>query len=221
MEAHTRLGFIVALVMAIAIAAIASADTKSRKLSLKEMLEINSLAANGGFEMGKGMRAERWQGAATHPPVRTKAEAHSGKYSMHSKLVNEGKVPQEGLLEQSFEIPEVPEENAEPLMFSFWIKVVHSGPSYVQQYHITWMDKNGRNLGSTGFKHYGGKPGEWTQVTAKLSPPAKTVQSHVRFRFVTGAVKGGSGEAYIDDIVLMTRDPKGLKRLTDQLQRNR
>ena len=88
---------------------------------------------------------------------------------------------------------------------TFWIKEIDYGVSYVQQYMINWISDKGQvgNIGLTNFK--GGK--KWTKISApKLTAPKDATGVRLMFRFVTGAVKGGSGEIFIDDIAIKRSD---------------
>ena len=134
--------------------------------------------------------------------MRSDKEAHSGKYSLHSKLKNEFALPNEGHLIQSVNNGII---GGEKYDLTFWIKEVDYGVSYVQQYMINWVSEAGPvgNIGLTNFK--GGK--NWTKVSIpKLTAPNNATGLRLMFRFVTGAIKGGSGEVFIDDIAIKRSD---------------
>ena len=143
---------------------------------------------NGGFEDEfNDNDTDGWVRASNVPPVRSDKEAHSGTYSLQSKLKNEKNfaVPSEGHL----------------------IQVVKNGigVSYVQQYMINWISDIGQvgNIALTNFK--GGK--KWTKVSVpKLTAPKDATGVRLMFRFVTGAIEGGSGEIFIDDIAMKRSD---------------
>ena len=178
-------------------------DTRLQKIGLrweagvallKKLADATSILKNGGFETGESDLADGWSVAASHPPIRTKATSHGGMYSVHSKLTNDGVTPCEGLLRC-----QTPIVAGETYRLEFWIKPVAIGPSYVTQYHLQWVGA-GR---STGFVAFTAKPGKWTKITVpELVAPPRAKQAFLTFRFVTGAVAGGHGEMYIDDIVL-------------------
>ena len=70
---------------------------------------------------------------------------------------------------------------------------------------INWVSEAGPvgNIGLTNFK--GGK--NWTKVSIpKLTAPNNATGLRLMFRFVTGAIKGGSGEVFIDDIAIKRSD---------------
>ena len=70
---------------------------------------------------------------------------------------------------------------------------------------INWISDTGQvgNIGLTNFK--GGK--KWTKVSVpKLTAPKDATGVRLMFRFVTGAIEGGSGEVFIDDIAMKRSD---------------
>ena len=165
---------------------------------LKRLAPAASVLANGDFESGKAVSADGWSAASSHPPKRSKKEAHVGFFSMHSKLTNKGATPCEGLLRSKARV-----DGGETYSLQFWIKPVAVGPSYVTQYRLQWLDRRGRVIRGTGFVAFKGRPGRWTKIDVpKLAAPKNAEKASLTFRFVTGAVNGGHGEIYIDDVVL-------------------
>ena len=160
---------------------------------------------NGSFEGEfNDNEIDGWIRASNVPPVRSGKEAHSGKYSLHSKLKNERNfaVPSEGHLIQVVKNGII---GGKKYDLTFWIKEVEFGVSYVQQYMINWISDKGQvgNIGLTNFK--GGK--KWTKVLiAKLTAPKDATGVRLMFRFVTGAIEGASGEVFIDDIAIKRSD---------------
>ena len=160
---------------------------------------------NGSFEDEfNDNEIDGWIRASNVPPVRSDKEAHSGKYSLHSKLKNERNfaVPSEGHLIQVVKNGII---GGEKYDLTFWIKEVEFGVSYVQQYMINWISDKGQvgNIGLTNFK--GGK--KWTKILiANLTAPKDTTGVRLMFRFVTGAIEGASGEVFIDDIAIKRSD---------------
>ena len=77
-------------------------------LLLATIIQLTHLALadagliNGSFEDEFNDDTDGWMRASNMPPVRSDKEAHSGKYSLHSKLKNERNfvVPSEGHLIQ-------------------------------------------------------------------------------------------------------------------------
>ena len=156
---------------------------------------------NGSFEDDFNEK-NGWVRASNVPPVRSEEEAHSGRYSLHSKLKNEFALPNEGHLIQVADNGII---GGEKYDLTFWIKEIDYGVSYVQQYMINWISDTGQvgNIGLTNFK--GGK--KWTKISVpKLTAPKDATGVRLMFRFVTGAVKGGSGEIFIDDIAIKRSD---------------
>ena len=168
---------------------------------LTHLVTADSGLINGSFEDDFNDK-NGWILASNMPPVRSDKEAHSGKYSLHSKLKNEFALPNEGHLIQSVNNGII---GGEKYDLTFWIKEVDYGVSYVQQYMINWVSEAGPvgNIGLTNFK--GGK--NWTKVSIpKLTAPKNATGLRLMFRFVTRAIKGGSGEVFIDDIAIKRSD---------------
>ncbi len=117
---------------------------------------------------------------------------------MHSLLVNAGATPSEGLLRQS--VNDV--ESGETYELSFWAKEMDYGVSYVQEYEVKWVSGLGSDLGvGTGLTGFRGGSGEWKQISiSDLVAPPRAREAEILFRFVTGAVAGGSGEVFLDDV---------------------
>ena len=175
----------------------------TRVYRILETVPGSSIPVNGGFESGSGGIATHWQTAASQPPSRTSAEAHSGSFSMRSMLNNTTPAPNEGTLEQFVAAQGGTVTGGQTYEFSFWAKQVSSGPSYVQQYQVQFRNSAGGVVGGSGLANFNGVIGSWTRVSAPgLAAPASAVEARVFFRFVTGAVAGGHGEVFIDDVAL-------------------
>ncbi|HZJ17030.1 MAG TPA: di-heme oxidoredictase family protein, partial [Chthoniobacteraceae bacterium] len=175
----------------------------SRFYQVLETVPGNSIPVNGGFESGSGVSATNWQTAATQPPIRTSAEAHSGSFSMRASLNNTTPAPNEGLLEQFVAAQGGTVTGGLTYDFSFWAKQVSVGPSYVQQYQVQFRNSAGGVVGGSGLVNFNGVIGAWTRVSAPgLVAPVNAVEARIFFRFVTGAVAGGHGEVFIDDVAL-------------------
>lgn len=170
---------------------------------------INSVS-NGGFESGSGTLAENWNSSASQPPVRTDADAHAGSFSMRAAIVNAGAKPGEGRLVQQL-VPQGGAVSAGTTYdFSFWAKQVSSGPSYIQQYEMQWLNSSGGVIGGTGLQNFTATANEWTMISvAGLISPAGAADAKIIFRFVTGAVAGGGGEVLIDDVTLESAGNSG------------
>ncbi|MCH7227094.1 di-heme oxidoredictase family protein [Haloferula sp. A504] len=165
---------------------------------------------NGGFESGTGTVADQWSTAGNTPPARSAEAARSGSFGIRSRLVNVGAQPREGQLVQSVNDAGGAIVPGQAYEFSFWARQVSSGPSYLQQYEMQWLDSAGAVVGTTGLKSFGATIGEWTEIIETgLTAPASAAGASVRFRFVTGAVEGGHGEVLIDDVALSGGNGEG------------
>ncbi len=154
---------------------------------------------NGDFEDGRDRFADGWSPGGPQPPRRSDQEAHSGKHSIHVKLLNEGPQHQEGLLKQMTFDSVVP---GKTYSFSFWAKQVDHGVSYVQEYEVKWIDVRDQALaGGTGLTGYKGGEGKWAEIKVpEIVAPPNANGFEITFRCVTGAVDKGSGEVYIDNV---------------------
>jgi CxxC motif-containing protein (DUF1111 family) len=158
---------------------------------------------NGGFEFGYGSLATNWNASASRPPVRTNLHAHSGSFSMRSALTNATSAPSEATLSQLVVAEGGTIAGGQTYAFSFWTRQVTAGPSYVQQYQVQWLNGVGGVVGGSGLVNFNGVIGSWTKLSvANLAAPPSAVEARVLFRFVTGAVAGGHGEVFIDDVAL-------------------
>ncbi|MGJ8726520.1 MAG: di-heme oxidoredictase family protein [Roseibacillus sp.] len=154
---------------------------------------------NGSFEDGSGTIADHWSTGANQPPQRSNAEAHTGSYSMHSSL----SVADEGLISQLVVAAGGSVTGGSGHDFSFWAKQISSGPSYVQQYEVEWLNSSNNTVGSSGLRSFSGTIGSWIEISEpNLIAPTSAVEARIRFRFVTGAVTDADGEIFIDDITL-------------------
>jgi CxxC motif-containing protein (DUF1111 family) len=162
-----------------------------------------SIPVNGGFEVGSGVVASNWNAGAARPPMRTNLHAHSGSFSMRCALTNVTGAAMEGTLSQLVVAQGGTIASGQTYAFSFWARQVTSGPSYVQQYQLQWLNSVGAVVGGSGLVNFNGTLGSWTKLSVtNLAAPATAVEARVFFRFVTGAVSGGHGEVFIDDVAL-------------------
>lgn len=158
---------------------------------------------NGGFESGSGTSADHWNTAASQPPSRTATDANSGAFSIRCALANVNSSPAEGLLNQLVVAEGGSIVAGQTYNFSFWAKQISSGPSYVQQYQVQWLNSTNGVIGGSGLQNFDGVIDKWTKINVpNLVAPAATVEVKVSFRFVTGAVPNGHGEVLIDDVNL-------------------
>ncbi|HMJ92195.1 MAG TPA: di-heme oxidoredictase family protein [Candidatus Acidoferrum sp.] len=161
-----------------------------------------SIPVNGGFELGNEFVATNWSTTSSQRPVRTNLFAHSGSFSMRSALTNVSAAPSEATLSQLVVAEGGTVVGGETYAFSFWARQVTAGPSYIQQYQVQWLNSVGGVVGGSGLVNFNGVIGSWTKLSATNLAPANAVEARVLFRFVTGAVAGGHGEVFIDDVVL-------------------
>ncbi len=162
-----------------------------------------SIPVNGGFELGDGFIATNWSTTSSQRPVRTNLFAHSGSFSMRNALTNVSAAPSEATLSQLVVAQGGTVGSGQTYAFSFWARQVTAGPSYLQQYQVQWINSVGGIVGGSGLVNFNGVIGSWTKLSVtNLAVPANAVEARVLFRFVTGAVAGGHGEVFIDDVAL-------------------
>ena len=172
---------------------------------LKKLSSAANLIENGDFETGNNDSADNWKTSSVHPLMRSEEEAKTGNHSIHSLLINDGATPCEGLLRSV-----IPVEGDQTYRLNFWIKPISIGPSFVSQYHLEWFDADGRPTGRTDFTAFSGPINEWTKIEIpKLVAPQRSKSLLLTFRFVTGAIDGGHGEIYLDDVGLFPTTENG------------
>lgn len=163
----------------------------------------SDLPVDGGFELGSGTGFDHWSTAASQPPVRWSADSRSGGFCLRSALENQNAAAQEGLAWQVVGSEGGTITAGQSYEFSFWAKQISSGVSYVQQYELQWLNGSGGVLASTGLVNFSGGDGDWEQIALPGQvAPAGASDARITFRFVTGAIEGGSGEVLIDDVSL-------------------
>lgn len=162
-----------------------------------------SVVFNGGFEAGSGESADNWTTAASQPPVRSDLDARTGLFSLRVRLQNVGSSPAEGLATHQVSPSGASIQGGETYDFSFFGKQVLIGPSYIQQYELQWLSESEVVVGGTGLTNFTGAIGNWQEFSMNgMTAPASATDARIRFRFVTGAVSGGAGEIFIDDVLL-------------------
>ncbi len=176
------------------------------------------LPVNGGFEAGTGTSANAWTVSGTQPPVREGGAAHGGSFIMRCALSNVGSAPKEGILSQNAVASGGTLIGGGNYDFSFWVKQVTAGPSYVQQYQVQWLNSSNGVVGGSGLVNFSGEIGAWAKVLVPdLVAPASAVDARIVFRCVTGAVTGGHGEVWIDDVALDSGTASGTPAQTNFL----
>ncbi|MCC5804804.1 MAG: c-type cytochrome [Opitutales bacterium] len=166
-----------------------------------------SIVVNGGFEEGSGPQAEDWTAVASQPPVRSDADARTGSYSMRARIINTTASANEGLLSQRLSEAGSAVTGGKTYDFSFHAKQVSVGPSYIQQYEVQWLNADGGVADGTGLVNFTATTGSWQEIRVDgLAAPVGATDALIRFRFVTGAVAGGEGEVFIDDVSLASTD---------------
>lgn len=164
---------------------------------------VPEIPFNAGFESGTDEVSDNWSTGGTQDPERTSDDAHSGSFCVRAALENVGSTPSEGSLTQRIGSAGGTITAGESHDFFFWAKQVTSGPSYVQQYELQWLNSAGSVIGGTGLQNFSGQIGTWVQIgDDDLIAPVGAVDARVKFRFVTGAITDGHGEVLIDDVAI-------------------
>ncbi len=198
MEIAGRLG-VLAFLAGASILAFPQAELGNLPRAFDRKPPAPSVLSDGGFEINA--ENEAWELTSNSPPERSERAARSGRFGIHSKLVNDGPQPSEGHLSQTVQSGIVA---GETYALEFWLREIDFGISYVQQYSIQWLDAEGEELAEGGKRLTNFRAGkkDWEKVRVDdLVAPEGANGVHLLFRFVTGAVKGGSGEVFIDDVL--------------------
>ncbi|MBT7982352.1 MAG: hypothetical protein HN584_07250 [Akkermansiaceae bacterium] len=182
------------------------------ELSLADQSNVNksepkfrSIIGNFSFEEGQGDTADDWAFTSRQPPIRAGSDAHTGSHSAYINLQNEGKTPSEAHIIKTIDGKLIGGLNYE---LSFFVKQIKPGTGgYIQQYVVEWWDEGQQVVKGTGFKQFSSKIGEWEEIVVPdLDIPENVRSVKLLFRFVTGAIEGGGGEAFIDDIKFIADD---------------
>ena len=157
--------------------------------------------------MGSTATLENWAASGNQAPVRSATAARSGLFGIRSALANVGTATAEGGLTQNITAQGGTVTAGKTYDFSFWVKQVSAGPSYLQQYKVEWLNASNNVLGSSGLINFQGPTGTWQKISkTALLAPTGTVTAKISFRFVTGAILGAHGEVFLDDILLDSGD---------------
>lgn len=164
------------------------------------------VSVNGSFEAGNIDTFENWNSYGSQPPLRYSGDSFNGAYSMRGLLQNNGATPREGLLTQRIGNEGKAITPGESYNLSFYAKQVSSGPSFEKQYRLRWLSSSGQDLGGTGFVGFSvDGSSDWVErMISDLVAPSGAIDAEITFRFVTGAVPGGSGDLLIDAVTLGT-----------------
>ena len=159
------------------------------------------LITNGGFESGDAR--DDLNSTLGSPPARTDAEAHSGKYS-----TLDAQEPTVWCYEGTSAVV-VSGGRGQDVRPDVWAKQTIR-VSYVQEYAIEWYDDNAapgkgltRSVARTSGQGFGrGHPGPGGRPVCGWCFDCN------------GAVAGGSGEVFIDDVALVASDGSGRWRFS-------
>jgi hypothetical protein len=162
----------------------------------------NSLVVNGGFESGTGTNATGWSVGGSEPAIRESVVAHSGNYSFEMFTTNTSNTPNTSSMAE--DIASAGGGAVVPgtaYTLSFWAMSAGNGPSYVQNYGISWRNASDAQISFYGYNGFSAGNGGWTQIQAtNLVAPAGAVNAVVQLYGATGAVQNGYGGTYIDDL---------------------
>lgn len=163
-------------------------------------------ARNGGFEDEDGLgNALSWTRVQSQPPTRITTDFYAGTACVRLAVMNAGAEANGSEIQQNTSAaggtPVIPGNS---YSFSFRAKQISSGPSYVQQYRISWLDSSGTIKGDGGWRNFTGGTGSWSLISQTLTAPADSSTALIQIIGVTGTVAGGLGEVLVDDISLTT-----------------
>jgi hypothetical protein len=161
---------------------------------------------NGGFE-DEGVlasEADGWLGNQSQPAVRITSDFRTGTACMRLSVLNVGAAPNGSELSQDIINAGGEITTGSSYTLTFWAKQISSGPSYVQEYRVSWLAAGGAEVVAGGWQNLPSNSlGVWTQKTLTgLVAPAGAVTAFIQIVGKTGAVEGGFGEVLIDDVSL-------------------
>jgi hypothetical protein len=180
---------------------------------------IQNVAYNGGFEEEFLGDLEGWAFFGNQPPALIDTDARTGTNSVRilaAATVADPMGPTYAAgvsgFEQNTTNATTDSNPGGPLVtpgktydFSFWAKQISSGPGYVQNYRVAWLDSVGAIVGSGGFQGFTGALGVWEKKSQNgLVAPAGAASAQILIQGLTGAFDGSTGEVIIDDISLET-----------------
>ena len=184
-------------------------DALLSHLRLKETTEApgsggSEAVVDGGFELSSDDSSIHWSTGGSSAPKPWSSDARTGSFSMRGSIENSGATPQEALLFQFVSAEGGSVSAGESYDFSFWAKQIRTGPSYIQQCEVQWLNASNGVIGGTGLQNFPASS-DWTEVKFNgLTAPAGAANALVKFRLVTGAIVGGLGEVLIDDVSLFS-----------------
>lgn len=193
---------------------------------VESSLEDTEAVLNGGFETvdpGDDFCAESWScllgisndqfptrrelGSSNADTLATSDQVRTGSASLQLKVVNAdtGAVLGKSLTQQNILNSGGSIIPGNIYTFSFWANQVSSGPSYVQGYQVAWLESNGGIVGTGASGSFTGGSGVFTEISVPglVAPPTAT-SALIEIFGTTGAVDGGFGEVFIDDITLIS-----------------
>jgi hypothetical protein len=161
---------------------------------------------NGGFE-DEGVlasEADGWLGNQSQPALRITSDFRTGTACMRLNVLNVGAAPNGSELSQDIINAGGEITTGSSYTLTFWAKQISSGPSYVQEYRVSWLAAGGAEVVAGAWQNLPSNSlGVWTQKTLTgLVAPAGAVTAFIQIVGKTGAVEGGFGEVLIDDVSL-------------------
>ena len=177
---------------------------------LEDVPVVTEAMANGGFEFDDGSTgAINWTEVGSQPPTRITSDFHSDTACMSIAITNLAGEANNSEVQQNVSNQGTPIVGGNTYIFSFWAKQNGSGPSYVQQYKIGWLNVS-TEVGNVGFNSITTVGTNWTLITTgPIVAPATATSALIQIFGATGAVVGGYGGLLVDDISLSTTAPSG------------
>jgi hypothetical protein len=175
--------------------------------SVLETIYNGNFAEEGLFDD----EAEGWNPVGSQVPSRllTGGRGDNGA-CMQIQAVNLGLTPTNSEIQQNtntvFDHASGEVVPGNTYSFSFWAKQISVGPSYVQQFKVSFLSGTGAIMGDGGWQNFSGPVGgAWTLVSQNgLVAPAGASSALIQIFGATGAVEGGFGEVLIDDVSLQS-----------------
>lgn len=174
---------------------------------LESIPGVQEAIINGGFEANDGFdefTADGWDPAQTQPATRILTGARTGLACMQLKVLNAASEPNGAETHQNTFNAGGSISTGSTYTLSFWAKQISSGPSYVQQYRVSWLADGGAEVIAGAWQDFSASVGgSWEQKTLSgLVAPVGATTAFIQIVGKTGAVAGGLGEVLIDDVSL-------------------
>lgn len=182
---------------------------------LESVPAIEEATFNGGFELEFFGDADGWESPPTQLAERITTDARTGTASMRIRAVNGTPFvapPAESQTSQNTYNANLDGGGTGTITvgntytLSFWAKQISFGPSYVQQYRVSWLAEGGAEVVAGTWQDFSATVGgTWEEQTLSgLVAPEGATTAFIQIAGKLGGVDGAEGEVLIDDVSLIS-----------------